>query len=317
METINLDPIIVYSDNPNITDEELETNNISSYNTKATDISNLVGDILSDENSNLVAIGSSSLQLKGLKIQSDINNAKMVADSNRLLAKAQVDANRLAEGNQGIQGAFYTQNAEISENALLMQNSILTEMQNNTEVLNTLILAIKNKSVSFTAGDVNTGDLNVDLESVVNVLEASRINQVAVNTKIVESIEEQKTMNVKILENIESKLELNTKLKEKLDFEKGVGENVIKDSDGAVISPRSIKALKDNEIYVDNKEMNDTRLDEIIDFFGTYVGDPLDTITDLSGLNDGFLLSANPMNLVFEALEEDWLEEINKLKDSE
>ncbi len=179
---------------------------------------------------------------------------------------------------------------DTSLNETMVQALILESLQKIQE-------AIESKTTTINA----TGGVNVSLDTapIVQSLNTMAQNQSTTNTKIVEGIENQKETNAKIVENI-------TKKNEHLDFLKN-GDSNVKDSSGNVIKPREIEAKKNAESWIDQIEINGTKMEDLIDYVQDFFPVTTDAVGDVLGSTDGFNLFQNPLEIIDRILVEDYI----------
>ncbi|AXX95165.1 hypothetical protein [Arcobacter ellisii] len=179
---------------------------------------------------------------------------------------------------------------DTSLNETMVQALILESLQKIQE-------AIESKTTTINA----TGGVNVSLDTapIVQSLNTMAQNQSATNTKIVEGIENQKETNAKIVENI-------TKKNDHLDFLKN-GDSNVKDSSGNIIKPREIEAKKNAESWIDQIEINGTKMEDLIDYVQDFFPVTTDAVGDVLGSTDGFNLFQNPLEIIDRILVEDYI----------
>ncbi|MDD3008589.1 MAG: hypothetical protein PHQ70_06930 [Arcobacter sp.] len=238
-------------------------------------------------------IQTESTTMIGVMQEQNFNKSVLELDKNNLI-KAQ---NVYLENQQKILKAT-AQSAIRNTQAILNSQDANTSMLHNLKkTIEDLITAIKeSRTVVNAAGDVA---FNLDTEPIVQSLNTMAENQSATNTKIVEGIENQKETNAKIVENI-------TKKNDHLDFLKN-GDSNVKDSSGNIIKPREIEAKKNAESWIDQIEINGTKMEDLIDYVQDFFPVTTDAVGDVLGSTDGFNLFQNPLEIIDRILVEDYI----------
>lgn len=240
-----------------------------------------------DETSDLIKAGATTLLSSNIikskvelaSMQLSVKNAEMIRDSNILVAKVMT--------NLGVMLAE-------ASNKILEANSLSTEYLGTSQLASNIVQGqlvdavkdlkdmLKDKTSIVNASG---GTFNLDTTPIVNALK--------------ERTENQKETNAKIVENIDKK-------NEHLDFIKE-GNSNLKDSEGNVIKPREIEAKKNAESWIDQFEINGTKMEDLVDYVQDFFPATTDAVGDVLGSTDGFSLFQNPIEIVDRILVEDYI----------
>ncbi len=126
---------------------------------------------------------------------------------------------------------------------------------------------------------------------------------------ISESITEIKKFNEKISEVSELQ-------KEEIEFNKNGGVGLL-DTNGEVIKPREVKAKINAETLIEQTDMNNTTVDEFMDFVPDFLGGAFDDVGEELGVSDGMGLDFNPMDHILKILKKDSEFELKKEQGSQ
>lgn len=231
--------------------------------------------------------------LIGIMEAQNFNKSVLELDKNNLI-KAQ---NVYLENQQKILKATAQSNIRNTQAILNSQDANTSMLASLKKSIDDLSQIIQEKTTTINA----TGGVNVslDTEPIVQSLNTMAQNQSTTNTKIVEGIENQKETNAKIVENI-------TKKNDHLDFLKN-GDSNVKDSSGNIIKPREIEAKKNAESWIDQIEINGTKMEDLIDYVQDFFPVTTDAVGDVLGSTDGFNLFQNPLEIIDRILVEDYI----------
>lgn len=189
-------------------------------------------------------------------------------------------------------------NAILSENLLALNKSMAT--------LATLpkVTAEVNTSPNISNTVKMTPKFDVVMQNNIDTKALVEANQV-----IASGVEDQKATNAKIVEKIDKQMEHYDFLKD--------GTIELKDSNGDIIKPREVQAKKDAEKFIDQKDINTTTMDEIMEFNQDvlqFLDDysPENLFSDALGSTDGFVAELNPLSFFYDILKEDYVASIKK-----
>lgn len=232
------------------------------------------------ENNNLMKAQNIYLENQQKIIKASAQSA--IRNTQAILNSQDANTSMLNSLKQSVEDTAYVNN--------LVQSSILEALQNIHEAITK-----KETTINATGGV----DVSLDTTPIVEALNTMAQNQSQTNAKIVEGIENQVQTNAKKVENIDKK-------NEHLDFIKE-GNSNLKDSEGNVIKPREIEAKKNAESWIDQVEINGTKMEDLVDYVQDFFPATTDAVGDVLGSTDGFSLFQNPIEIVDRILVEDYI----------